>query len=103
MPSVEASSRSFFAVDSRLLVRTAPGETLDTVLPDQRMATCGVVLPHECIAFGLDAGWRGSEASGLHLPCRRRVLAAWSSASRQWKRLDGLAKGGGRCPASWRR
>jgi len=47
IPSMQASSRSFFVVvDYRLLVQEAPGKTLDLGLLDQTMVVCGVVFPH---------------------------------------------------------
>jgi hypothetical protein len=61
--SMEASARSFFvAIDSCLLVWATLGETLDLGLVDRMMAAYDIVLPYVGIAFGVDAGGRGSEA-----------------------------------------
>jgi hypothetical protein len=81
--SMEASTRSLFvSIDSCLLVRATPGETLDLGLLDRMMAAYSVVLPYVGIVFGVDAGGRGSEVERL-----ASSLSATSS-------LDGVVQRG---------
>jgi hypothetical protein len=61
--SLEASVWSFFVViDSSLLVRATPGKTLNLGLPDWITVAFGVALPLVGVVFGVDTGWRDSEA-----------------------------------------
>jgi hypothetical protein len=61
--SLEASVWSFFvATDSCLLVRATPRETLNLGLPDWMTVAYGVALPLVGVVFGVDTGWRDSEA-----------------------------------------
>jgi hypothetical protein len=60
---LEASVWSFFVViDSCLLVRATLGETLNLGLPDWMMVAFSVALPLVGVIFGVDTGWRVSEA-----------------------------------------
>jgi hypothetical protein len=61
--SLEASVWSFFVViDSYLLVRATPGETLNLGLPDWMTVAFSVALPLVGVVFGVDTGWRIPEA-----------------------------------------
>jgi hypothetical protein len=60
---LEASVWSFFVVtDSCLSVRATPGETLNLGLPDWMTVAFSVALPLVGVVFGVDTGWRVSEA-----------------------------------------
>jgi hypothetical protein len=61
--SLELSVWSFFVViDSCLLVRATPGETLNLGLPDWMTVAFSVALPLVGVIFGVDTGWRIPEA-----------------------------------------
>jgi hypothetical protein len=53
---------SFVVIDSCLLVRATPGETLNQGLLDWMMVAFSVALPLVGVVFGVDTGWRIPEA-----------------------------------------